>query len=429
MPPVVLSAWWLLPLVFPVLWVGGALRRHCPPLARFNIPVPVIGGLVFCLLVLALNVSGVARFSFATRVSAGWWTWLTTVEPLWRANPSGSLNVLFLSGFFTCIGLNATWRVVKAGSGALLLFWGLATLLGVLQNLLGAGLAVLMGAPPLLGVMCGAVTLTGGHGTALGFAPEFERVGLLGAPAIGAAAATFGLVAGGLLGGPLATWLIERHRLAVAGEETADTAKSVANDKHSLAAYARGLWGLGRRAVPLLLVLAVALKVGAWVGYGLQQAGLLFPAYMGAMLTGIVIRNVHDALGLRWFDTAGVDLLGGFLLVVFLAIAMSSLNLIDLASTAGPMLVILLVQVVGMALFAVAVTYRAMGRDYDAAMMSAGHCGFGLGATSTAVANMQSLAQRYGASPRAFLIVPATGALLIDVTNAINITLFLNWLH
>jgi ESS family glutamate:Na+ symporter len=149
---------------------------------------------------------------------------------------------------------------------------------------------------------------------------------------------------------------------------------------------------------------------------------------MGALLTGVVFRNLHDALGLHWFDSADVDRLGGFLLVVFLAIAMSSLNLIDLVATAGPMLVILASQVVFMAGFALLV-FRAMGRDYEAAVIAAGHCGFGLGATSTAVANMQALAQRYGPAPRAFLIVPVTGALLIDFTNAINITFFLNWLR
>ncbi len=298
MTPVVLSAWWLLPLVFPVLWAGAVLRRHCPPLARFNIPVPVIGGLAFCLLMLALNLSGLVRFSVGTRVSAGWWT-----------------------------------------------------------------------------------------------------------------------------------WLINRHRIKTSRVRDVGEVDEPDSDEHSIGAYVRGLAALGRRLVPLLLILAVTLKVGAWVGYGLQQAGLLFPAYMGAMLTGVVVRNVHDALGLRWFDSASVDLLGSFLLIVFLAIAMSSLNLIDLASTAGPMLVILTVQVGCMALFAAFITFRLMGRDYDAAMMAAGHCGFGLGATSNAVANMHCLVARYGASPKAFLIVPTAGGLLVDFTNALNITLFLNWLR
>jgi ESS family glutamate:Na+ symporter len=405
------------------------LRRHCPPLARFNIPVPVIGGLVFCLLVLVLNATGVLRFSLGTRVSAGWWTWLTMAEPAWRANPAGNLSLPFLSGFFTCIGLNATWRLVKAGSGALVLFWGLATVLAVVQNLVGVGLAELLNVSPLLGVMCGSVTLTGGHGTALGFAPEFEKAGLLGAPTIGAAAATFGLVAGGLLGGPLATWLINRHRIKTSGRGDAQAADAPESDEHSLGTYVRRLAGLGRQLIPLLLILAVTLKIGAWVGYGLQQAGMLFPAYMGAMLTGVVVRNVHDALGLKWLDNEKVDLLGGFFLVIFLAIAMSSLNLIDLASTAGPMLVILVAQVICMGLFAAFITFRLMGRDYDAAMMTAGHCGFGLGSTSNAVANMHCLVARYGASPKAFLIVPTAGALLVDLTNALNITFFLNWLR
>jgi glutamate:Na+ symporter, ESS family len=426
-----LSPWLLLALAIPVLFAGEAIRRRVPLLDRFNIPVPVIGGLLFSLLVLTLNLSGLATVSFRTGVTAGWWTWLVTPENEWASRPSRHVNLPFLVGFFTCIGLNATWEVLRRGSWQLLLFWTLATALAAVQTGVGVGVASLLGAEPLLGLICGSLSMTGGHGTALGFAPTLEQAGFAGAATIGAAAATFGLVCGGLLGGPVATRLIRRHALssrtpAPSGSAASSTTRQ-ADD--GLVSQARALVGLGRTLLWPLLILAACIKLGAWVSHYLQAAGWVFPAYMGAMVIGLLVRNLLDLCGLRVLDSRAIDALGGVFLGIFLAMAMSGLNLIELAAAAGPMLVIVSLQVLLMALFATFVTFRLMGRDYDAAIMAGGHCGFGLGATPNAVANMDSLVRRFGEARRAFIIVPTTGAVLIDLSNSTLITAVINLLR
>jgi ESS family glutamate:Na+ symporter len=362
-----------------------------------------------------------------SQVAARWWTWLVTIEPEWASAPAKNANLPFLVAFFTCIGLNASWAIAKRGSVQVLIFLALAGSLTVLQNLIGIGLAKLMGESPLLGLICGSVSMTGGHGTALGFAPELEKAGLNAAAVVGVAAATFGLVCGGLLGGPVGGGLIRRRGLkSVASADThLESGQSgeagILKDLRSLAAY-------GRPFVIHLLLLLACIKLGAWGSYFIQQTGITFPVYMGAMLLGVAVRNLVDSLGGNWIKTEIVDTLASVTLGLFLAIAMMSLNLIELANTALPMLVILSVQVLVMALFAWFITFRVMGRDFEAAVMAGGHCGFGLGATPNAVANMKALVESFGPAPRAFLVLPIVGAFLIDFLNAINITFFLNLL-
>lgn len=425
-----LAPWWLLVLSVPVLLVGEWMFRHVSLFGRYNIPVPVIGGLAVSLLVLVLRVSGLMEISFATKVSAAWWTWLVTPEIEWVSRPERGVNLPFLLGFFTCIGLNATWRVVRQGSWQLPLFLAIATLLAVAQNALGVTLAKLLGESPLLGLICGSLSLTGGHGTALGFAATLEQAGFGAAATVGAAAATFGLVFGSLIGGPVATRLIRRHKLKSSGcgESTGASAATECVEEPGFFATLRGLAGFGAKAGWHLLLLAAVIKAGAWLSWALQHAGVVFPPYMGAMIVGVVLRNALDLSGRTWIDSRVVDQIGAVLLGVFLAMAMMALNLVELAGSAAPMLVILFAQVAFLTVFTTWVTYRLMGRDYDAAVMAGGQCGFGLGATPNAVANMDSLVRRYGPAPRAFVIVPTVGAMLIDLTNALNITWFLNLL-
>ena len=431
-----LAPWWLLALALPVLLLGEAALKRIPFLGRYNIPVPVVGGLVVSLVILGLRLSGLVEIKFDTRVVAAWWTWLVTPEIEWIERPAKGVNLPFLLGFFTCIGLNATWRVVRLGSWQLPLFLGLATTLAICQNAIGIGLARLLGENPLLGLMCGSLSLTGGHGTALGFAATLEQAGFPAAATVGAAAATFGLVLGSLLGGPVATRIIRKHGLAPAAAGAADgtageaatNAAEAARGDGTLFAIFRELVRRGMQALGHLLMLAAVIKAGVWLSWVFQRAGLVFPPYMGAMIVGVLLRNALDLAGRPWIDSRMVDLIGAVLLGVFLAMAMTSLNLAELAGSAGPMLLILFVQVAFLALFATWVTFRLMGRDYDAAVMAGGHCGFGLGATPNAVANMDSLARRYGPAPRAFIIVPTVGAMLIDLTNALNITWYLNLL-
>jgi ESS family glutamate:Na+ symporter len=420
-----IPAWLAVALAIPVLLFGEFLVRRIRLLARFNIPAPVVGGLLCALLILGGNLTGRLAATFETGVTAPWWTWLVTTEPEWINTPSKNVNLPFLVAFFTCIGLNASWSLVKKGSVWVLVFLAISAVLAVVQNLIGVPLAKLLGESPLLGLVCGSLTLTGGVGTALGFAPELEKAGLHGAAVVSVAAATFGLVAGGLLGGPLGGWLIQKRQLkpevapAVHLEAGSTGESGILPDFHAL-------FGFGKKFWLHLLLLLVCIKVGTWVSFFIQKSGMTFPVYMGAMILGLVIRNLVDFSGGRWIKTEIVDTLASVSLGIFLVIAMMSLNLIELANAAVPMLVILFVQIVVMALFAVFVTFPLLGRNYDAAVMAAGQIGFGLGATPNAMANMKALVDRFGPSPRAFLVVPIVGGFLIDFLNAVNITIFLN---
>ncbi|MBA4150131.1 MAG: sodium/glutamate symporter [Verrucomicrobia bacterium] len=429
-----ISAWWLLLLSIPVLLLGEFLVRRISFLSKYNIPAPVVGGLLVSFGVLFANLVGV-ELNLGSKVAAKWWTWLVTTEIEWAKVPNLDVHRPFLVAFFTCIGLNASWDLAKRGGLQVFIFLGIAAVMGVLQNVIGLGMAKLMGAPTLLGLVCGSTTMTGGHATALGFAGEFEKAGFEGAGVIGAAAATFGLIAGGLIGGPVGGGLIRKLNLkpSVSREthlQMGETSESgIWQDFRALAGY-------GTKFLLHVFVLLVCIKLGSWISYGIQQieiprAGqesikLVFPVYMGALLLGVAIRNIADAVKKGWLRTEIVDTLGSVTLGIFLAIAMMGLNLKDLAQAAMPMLVIVSVQVIALAAFTRFVTFRAMGRDFDAAVMAGGHCGFGLGATPNAVANMKALVERYGSAPRAFLVVPIVGAFLHDFVNAMNITFFLN---
>ncbi len=420
-----LSAWISVVLAIPVLLLGEWIVRRVALLSHFNIPAPVVGGLLISVLILLGNLTGLWPAHFEGKVSAQWWTWIVSTEPEWLQAPAKSVSLPLLVGFFTCIGLNASWTIVRRGSVQVVVFLGLVACLAVVQNLLGIGLAKVMGISPLLGLACGSVSMTGGHGTALGFAPDLENAGLQGAAVIGVAAATFGLVAGGLLGGPVAGRLIRRKTLQPsAGKAThleagATGAPGILRDIASLRSF-------GGRLFSHLVLLLVCIKLGAWVSFFIQHTQITFPVYIGAMVLGVVVRNVVDIAGVKWIQTEIIDNLAAVLLGLFLAIAMMSLNLVELANTALPMLVILAIQVFVMALFARYITFYVMGRDFEAAVMAGGHCGFGLGATPNAVANMKALVEKFGPAPRAFLVVPVVGAFLIDLVNALNITFFLN---
>lgn len=422
----IISPWLPLFLAIPVLLLGEGLVRRIRLLGRFNIPAPVVGGLLLSLVVLAANLVGPGGIKFTTSVTDRWWTWLVTIEPEWVNSPAKGVSFPMMVAFFTCVGLNATWLVLRKGSVQVVIFFGLATVLAALQNVVGIGIAKVLGVNPLLGVMCGSAAMTGGHGTALGFADVFTRLGLENAAVLGAAAATVGLVAGGLLGGPVGGYLIRRRNLqpepaALALLPTADVAGTGIIHDFRVAAK------IGRPVLAHLLLVLGCIKLGAWASHYLVAfTGRTFSAQIGAMIVGVVVRNLVDLSGRRWIRSDVVDLIASISLGIFLAVAMMSLNLIELANTALPMLAILGVQVALMAAFAIYVTYRAMGRDFDAAVMAGGHCGFGLGATPNAVANMKSLVERYGPAPRAFLVIPLVGAILIDFTNSLVVTFFLD---
>jgi ESS family glutamate:Na+ symporter len=395
-----------------VLMSGYRIRRRIRPLARYNIPAPVVGGFLFAALVTLLRNSGLLQLEFDT-----------------------ALQIPLMIAFFTTIGLGASRRLLKVGGPQMLLFLLLASTLAVIQNTVGIGLAHLMRVDPLLGLISGSITMTGGHGTGAAFGRLLEdQYGFPGAFTLAMAAATFGLVCGGLLGGPVGTRLIERLR-GVAGEgperkaapdpDPAGLPAPVPGPAlHGPEGGERSPYALMKSLTVILAAMWAGSLVSRWLGHYVT-----LPAYIGAMLVAALLRNGDDLLRRPRIDARLTTDLGIIALDLFLAMALMSLRLWELLDLALPMLVILAVQVVLMGLFAWLVTYRLMGRDYEAAVMAGGHCGFGLGATPNAVANMEALVERFGPAPRAFLVVPLVGAFFIDFTNALIITGFIDLLR
>ncbi len=389
-----------------VLFVGYGIRRRVAVLDRFNIPAPVVGGFLFAAAALALRQTGVLAFELDTTLQA----------PLMVA-------------FFTSIGLGASLGLLRVGGPQVLLFWGIASVLAALQNGIGVALAKLMGVDPLLGLITGSITMTGGHGTGAAFGRLIEdQYAFPGALTLALAAATFGLVSGGLIGGPVGTRLIQRYRLEpkpVATPAAPPPGLERASLDEEIDVVPTGEAPTSYTLLKVLTVILVAMWAGGLLSAWLGQYVTL-PGYIGAMLCAAVLRNLADATKLVRIEARTVDDLGTIALSLFLAMALMSLRLWELLDLALPMLAILTVQVTVMAAFAYFVTFRLMGRDYDAAVMAGGHCGFGLGATPNAVANMTSLVERFGAAPRAFLVLPMVGAFFIDFTNALIITAYLN---
>jgi ESS family glutamate:Na+ symporter len=388
-----------------VLFAGYGIRRRVPVLDRFNIPAPVVGGFLFAAAALALRQGGWVQFEFDT-----------------------TLQAPFMIAFFTSIGLGASLGLLKAGGPQVLLFWILASVLAVLQNAVGVGLASAMGVHPFLGLISGSITMTGGHGTGAAFGKLMEeQYQFTGAVTLAMAAATFGLVSGGLIGGPVGTKLITRFGLKSSGGAPELVARRL---EHTALDEEIDTEPAGEPATAyLLLKMLTVILACMWAGGLLSQwlgRYVTLPGYIGAMLVAAAFRNLADSTKVVRIESRVVDDLGTIALSLFLTMALMSLRLWELLDLAIPLLVILVVQVTMMAAFAYWITFRVMGRDYDAAVMAGGHCGFGLGATPNAVANMGSLEERFGPAPRAFLVVPMVGAFFIDFTNALIITTYIN---
>lgn len=388
-----------LALAAVVLLAGLWLKKKIAIVDRLNIPAPVVGGLVAALLILTLRQSGQAAFEFDN-----------TIRPV--------LEI----GFFTTIGMSASLTLLKRGGIQVVIYLGMATFLCFVQNFVGAGIAAAFGVHPLVGVMAGSVTLVGGPATGGAFAKQFAELGVVGADSLAIAAATFGIVAGGLLGGPVGTYLVERKVGRKPGHHRLDaSAKDVSEKVHV---------DVEREDTPLLrniLVLLLAMGVGVVVSRWIAAQGITLPPYIGAMIIAAILRNLDDWKG--WFRISPqfMDLLGSLSLLIYLALTLLRLRLWELAYLALPLIVILFAQVALMGLFAWLVSFRVMGRDYDSAVMATGLIGFALGTTANALTNMRSLVERYGPSPRAFLVVPLVGAYFIDFINAAIITGFLNY--
>lgn len=379
-----------------VLLLGRWLVARIGFLRAYSIPEPVVGGLLVAALLLLLRA-------------------LTDIEVRFDA----SLQAPLMLAFFATIGLNADFASLKKGGRILGIFLLVVTALLVVQNAMGIALAKTLGLDPLMGLLAGSVTLSGGHGTGAAWGAVFsEKYGVASASELAIASATFGLVLGGLIGGPVARLLIKR--VQVPGVELAQPPQPKGfeqpNQERMITSFS---------FIETLALLAISLQVGTFLYGFIKGTAFELPTFVCVLFVGVVLRNGLSALGWHQVFEREVSLLGNVSLSLFLAIALMSLKLWDLAALALPIVILLAAQALLMALFAIFVTFRVMGRNYDAAVLAAGHCGFGLGATPTAIANMQAVTQRFGPSPIAFLVVPMVGAFFIDITNAVVIKLYL----
>lgn len=379
-----------------VLLLGRFLVRNLDLLRRYCIPEPVAGGVVFALAHLALRQAGILEISF-----------------------DSTLQTFFMVVFFCSVGFTACFRLLKKGGLQVLLFLGIAVMMCVLQNGLGAFIASAFGLDPRLGLATGSIPMVGGHGTAASFGPLLEKAGVSGASAVAIASATFGLVAGCVIGGPTAVSRIRQKNLH--SFETVTGSNEVVVDKNEVT----GAIDSGR-FLNATLCLALAIGAGTVVSAWLNKV-FTFPIYIGAMLVAAFIRNTTDMAG-KEIPMEEISTIGSFSLSLFLGLAMMGLKLWELADLAVPMVVMLVAQTVLMMVYAYFVVFNLLGKNYDAAVMTSGFCGFGMGATPNAMANMQAITQKYGPAPTAYFVVPLVGSLFIDFMNTIISTSFLNLL-
>jgi ESS family glutamate:Na+ symporter len=379
-----------------ILFSGYLINGKVTFLKNNNIPEPVVGGIAFSL------VSALLYGQLGLTI-----------------NFDMSMKTPLMILFFTSVGLGASLKLLVKGGPKVLLFLGVASLYLVVQNAVGVSLALATDLHPMFGLFAGSVTLSGGHGTGATYAQLIQDShNLQGVLEVAMAAATFGLVLGGLLGGPVARRLISRHQLQPNERPTRH---------HDMITYDPEDRDLvtPKRMMETLLILAFCMGSGSYAFEWLKAHSVPVPSFIVPLIIGIIITNVLELSGTYRISKACVDLWGTMALSIFLALALMSLRIWELLNLAGPMLFIILTQTLVLAGFAYFVTFRLMGKNYDAAIMAGGHCGFGLGATPTAVANMESLVSRFGPSPQAFLVVPMVGAFFIDITNAIVIQSYL----
>ena len=419
---VTLNGYYTLIFATLVLLLGRFLVKKIKFLEDFNIPEPVAGGLIAAVIVYALNLIWGYSFNFHQ-----------------------GLQTATMLMFFASIGLSADFGRLKAGGTPLLIFTIVVSVFIVLQDIVGVGMASALGLDPLLGLVTGSIALTGGHGTAGAWGVVLEeQYGVVGATTLGIAVATYGLVAGGLIGGPVARRLISNLGLkpTPVNQNPSDVEKLAAkqslystkhdedsDDRHEEMFEKPDNIRLitASSTIESLALFAAALAFADIMTVVAEGTAFELPTFVWALAGGVIIRNALTMVfNFDMFDRA-IDVIGNASLSLFLAMALLSLKLWELTELAGPVLIILLVQTVVMIGYVYFVTFKVMGKDYDAAVLAAGHCGFGMGATPTAVANMQAITNMYGPSHKAFLIVPLCGAFFVDLINATVIQLILKF--
>lgn len=416
---ITLNGYYTLIFATLVLLLGRFMIRKIKFLEDFNIPEPVAGGLIAAIVVYALNVIWGYTFNFHQ-----------------------GLQTATMLMFFASIGLSADFSKLKAGGTPLFIFTVVVSVFIILQDVVGVAMASALGLDPLLGLVTGSIALTGGHGTAgaWGIVLE-EQYGVVGATTLGIAVATYGLVAGGLVGGPVARKLIRNLGIKptaadpnpsdierVAGAQSLYSTKhdegDILNDKEIFERPDHIRLITASSTIETLALFAGALAFADGMTIIAEGTWFELPTFVWALAGGVIIRNVLTMFfNFEMFDRA-IDVLGNASLSLFLAMALLSLKLWELTDLAGPVLIILIVQTLVMILYVYFVTFKVMGKNYDAAVLSAGHCGFGMGATPTAIANMQAVTDRYLPSYKAFLIVPMVGAFFVDIVNATVLQIF-----
>ncbi len=377
-----------------VLLLGNYLKKKIYFLQKFCIPAPVIGGLIFAIITCICYVTGIAEFSF-----------------------DDTLREVCMVFFFTSVGFQANLKVLKSGGKSLIVFLGLVIVLIILQNLTAVGLAKLLNLNPLIGMCTGSIPMVGGHGTAGAFGPVLEDLNIKGATTICTAAATFGLIFGSLIGGPLGKRLIEKHSLlnTTANEDDSLLVEDEKKHERHTNMYADAVFQL-----------ILAIGVGTIFTMLLTKTGLTFPIYIGAMLAAALMRNICEYTSIATIHMGEINDLGGISLSLFLGMAMITLRLWELASLALPLVILLAAQVLLIIIFTYVIEFNIMGRDYDAAILVSGTCGFGTGATPNAMANMQAVCDQYVPSIKAYLLIPLVGSLFADFLNSLVITFFIN---
>lgn len=385
-----------------LLMLGYSIRGKVKFLQKFCIPAPVIGGLLFSILVFALRQNKVAYIQMDT-----------------------VLQTPLMIMFFTTVGITGSFKVIKKGGKILIIYWVLTSLLAVTQNFIGLSIAKLTDINPMFGIMAGSVSMIGGHGGAAAFGETAEKImGVSGSIAVAMAAATFGLISGSLIGGPIARFLIERYKLKP--EETSVTEEHSQEEESK---YPMDYAGIMFNLTVIVTIMVIGSVVSDAFTSFIKSIGLgdiVLPAYVGAMFVAIIFRNVNDKF--HWFDLDYkiIDIMGDVSLGIFLSMALMTLKLWELVGVAGPMFIILFAQVIFISFYTIFIVFRLCGKDYDAAVMVSGMCGHGLGATPNAMANMNSVTSNYGYSAKAFLIVPLVGSFLVDMVNIPNVLTFMN---
>ena len=377
------------------LMLGKYLRERVAVLEKFCIPAPVVGGVLFAIFTCVCYVTGVAEFAF-----------------------DDTLKEVCMVFFFTSVGFQANLKVLKSGGTAMIGFLVLVIALIVSQNFLAVGLAKLLGIDSMVGLCTGSIPMVGGHGTAGAFGPMLEGFGVRGATTLCTAAATYGLIAGSMMGGPIGKFLIEKHHLLdtiVPEDDSLLVEDEMKHERHT-SMYPSAVFQL-----------ILAIGIGTLVSHLLSLTGMTFPIYIGAMIAAACIRNIGEYSNRYTVHMGEINDIGGISLSLFLGMAMITLKLWELADLAGPLVILLAGQTLLMILYVLLVVFNVMGRDYDAAVICAGICGFGMGATPNAMANMQVICDKYAPSVKAYLLIPLVGSLFADFLNSLVITLFINF--